>query len=198
MPSLIEMLTQQLGDQQNLGQLSRHLGTDETATQNALGAALPVLLGALARNSADRPGAESLDRALNKHDGSVLDNLGGFLESPDVKDGDGILRHVLGDRRQTVETGVSKASGLDMSMVGKLLPLLAPIVMGALGRQKRESGLDSAGLSELLGSERRQIEQRSPAAGMLGRLLDQDGDGSVADDVAKLGTGLLGSLFRRR
>ena len=37
-----------------------------------------------------------------------------------------------------------------------------------------------------------------PAAGMLGQLLDQDGDGSVADDIAKLGTGLLGSLFRKR
>jgi len=198
MPSLIEMLTQQLGDQQNLGQLSRQLGTDQTATQNAIGAALPVLLTALARNSANRSGAKSLDRALGKHDGSVLDNLGGFLESPDIDDGNGILRHVLGDRRQTVETGVSRASGLDMSMVAKLLPLLAPIVMGALGRQKREAGLKSRDLSELLGQERQQMEQASPAAGMLGQLLDQDGDGSVADDIAKLGTGLLGSLFRKR
>ena len=198
MSSLIEMLTQQLGNQQNLGQLSRQLGTDQTATQNAIGAALPVLLSALARNSAERSGAESLERALNKHDGSVLDNLGGFLESPDVDDGEGILRHVLGDRRQSVETGVGKAAGLDMSMVAKLLPMLAPIVLGALGRQKREAGLNSTGLSELLGQERRQMEQASPAAGMLGKLLDQDGDGSVADDIAKMGTGLLGSLFRKR
>ncbi|MEJ2239993.1 MAG: DUF937 domain-containing protein [Gemmatimonadales bacterium] len=198
MSSLIEMLTQQLGSQQNVGQLSRQLGTDHRATENALGAALPVLLTALARNSAETSGAESLDRALSKHDGSVLDNLGGFLEAPDVDDGDGILRHVLGDRRESVESGVSRASGLDMSMVAKLLPMLAPIVMGALGKQKRENGLNSAGLSELLGSERQRMEQSSPAAGMLGKLLDQDGDGSIADDVAKLGTGLLGGLFGKR
>jgi hypothetical protein len=198
MSSLIEMLTQQLGSQQSLGQLGRQLGTDQRATENAVGAALPVLLGALARNSAEASKAESLDRALSKHDGSVLDNLGGFLDAPDVDDGNGILRHVLGDRRQSVETGVSRASGLDMSMVAKLLPMLAPVVMGALGRQKRDNGLNSAGLSELLGSERRQMEQSSPAAGMLGKLLDQDGDGSIADDVAKLGTGLLSGLFGKR
>jgi hypothetical protein len=198
MSSLIEMLTQQLGSQQSLGQLGRQLGTDQRATENAVGAALPVLLGALARNSAEASKAESLDRALSKHDGSVLDNLGGFLDAPDVDDGNGILRHVLGDRRQSVETGVSRASGLDMSMVAKLLPMLAPVVMGALGRQKRDNGLNSAGLSELLGSERRQMEQSSPAAGMLGKLLDQDGDGSIADDVAKLGTGLVSGLFGKR
>ncbi|KPJ95969.1 MAG: hypothetical protein AMS18_01945, partial [Gemmatimonas sp. SG8_17] len=138
-------------------------------------------------------------RALSKHDGGVLDNLGGFLDSPDVDDGNGILGHLLGGRRNAVETGVSKASGVDLSMVTKLLPILAPIVMGALGRQKRQQNLDAGGLSSMLGSERKQMEQSSPAAGILGQLLDEDGDGSIADDIAgKLGKGLLGGLFGRR
>jgi hypothetical protein len=34
--------------------------------------------------------------------------------------------------------------------------------------------------------------------GMLGSLLDQDGDGSIADDVAKLGGGLLKNLLGKR
>ncbi|MFC1660661.1 DUF937 domain-containing protein [Gemmatimonadota bacterium] len=198
MSSLVEMLTAQLGSGQALGQLSRQLGADEGSTQNALGAALPVLLGALARNTAQSNGAQSLDQALGKHDGGILDNLTGFLGAPDVDDGNGILRHMLGDRRSSVESGVSKASGLDPSMIAKLLPLLAPIVMGALGRQKREKKLDPTGLSKMLGAERQQIEAANPAAGMLGQLLDQDGDGSVADDIAKLGGGFLGSLFKRR
>jgi hypothetical protein len=198
MSSLIEMLTAQLGSGQALGQLSRQLGADEGTTQNALGAALPVLLGALARNTAQSGGAESLDRALGKHDGGVLDNLTDFLGAPDVDDGNGILRHMLGDRRGTVESGVAKASGLDPSMIAKLLPVLAPIVMGALGRQKRQQSLDVGGLSSMLGAERKQIEAAGPAGGLLGQLLDQDGDGSVADDVAKLGGGLLSRLLRRK
>jgi hypothetical protein len=192
------MLTSQLGSGQNLGQLSQHLGADDRATQSALGAALPVLLGALARNSARSGGAESLDRALGKHDGGVLENLTGFLGAPDVDDGNGILGHLLGDRRASVETGVGKAAGIDPSMIAKLLPVLAPIVMGALGRQKREQSLDMGGLTNFLGAERKQIEAKGPDLGMLGQLLDQDGDGNVADDVAKLGGGLLGRLFGKR
>lgn len=198
MSALVEMLMSRLGGGQNLGQLSRQLGSDEQATQKAVGAALPVLLGALARNSAQSEGAESLNRALDKHDGGILDDLTGFLGAPDVDDGNGILGHLLGQKRASVESGVSKASGVDPAIVTNLLPLLAPIVMGALGRQKRQQDLDVGGLSSFLGAERQTMEASAPAAGMLGKLLDQDGDGSVADDIAKLGGGLLGNLFGKR
>lgn len=199
MSSIVEMLLQQVGSTEQVGQLSKHLGADTKATQQAVGAALPVLLGALARNSAQGEGAAALNRALDKHDGAVLDDLGAFLQSPDTADGEGILRHALGSRRQAVETGVSKASGLDPSMVGKLLPMLAPLVMGALGRQRRQQNLDAGSLASMLGSERQQMEQSNPAIGLLGKLLDQDGDGSIVDDIAgKLGKGLLGGLFGGR
>ena len=196
MSSLIEMLTQQLTNDQRVGRVSNQLGSDQAATRNAVGAALPILMGALARNSAEKNGAAALDRALDKHDGGILDNLDGFLDAPDTNDGEGILRHVLGGKRGTVEAGVSKASGLDPSIVGKLLPMLAPVVLGALGRQKREANLNADGLASMLGAERQQMEQANPAMGMLQGLLDQDGDGSIADDIlGKVGKGLLGGLF---
>jgi hypothetical protein len=55
------------------------------------------------------------------HDGSILDNLTGFLGDAQAGPGKGILRHVLGDRRRQVETGLSKTTGLDAGSVGKLL-----------------------------------------------------------------------------
>jgi hypothetical protein len=199
MSSLIEMLTQQLTSDQRVGKVSNQLGADRSQTRDALGAALPILMGALARNSSNRDGARSLDRALDKHDGGILDDLDGFLDAPDTDDGEGILRHVLGSKRGTVESGVSKASGLDPSLVGKMLPMLAPVVLGALGRQKRQTNLNADGLASMLGSERQQMEQASPAMGMLSSLLDQDGDGNVADDIlGKVGKGLLGGLFGGR
>jgi hypothetical protein len=198
MASVLEMLTQQLGTDQSVGKLSGQLGADSGATRNAVGAALPVILGALARNTKQQDGAAALDRALSKHDGSVLDNLDNFLDAPDTNDGNGILRHVLGNKRGNVEAGVSKVSGMDAAMVTKLLPMLAPVVIGALGRQKRQQGLDAGGLAAMLGTERQSMERSNPAAGMLGKLLDQDGDGAVLDDVAKIGKGLLGGLFGRR
>ena len=199
MSSLIEMITQQLTDDRRVSQLSGQLGADQATTKNALGTALPMLMGALARNSGDQNGAAALDRALDKHDGGILDNLDGFLKAPDVDDGNGILRHMLGNKRGNVETGVSKASGLDPSLVAKLLPMLAPVVLGALGKQKRQQNLSTEGLASMLGSERQQIEQSNPAMGMLQGLLDQDGDGKVADDIlGKVGKGLLGGLFGRK
>ncbi len=198
MSSLLDMLAQQLGSDQRLSKLGGRLGADAGATKTAVGAALPVLLGALARNSAQPQGADGLDRALGKHDGSVLDDLDGFLDRPDVDDGDGILGHVLGPKRNAVEAGVGRASGLDPSMVAKLLPILAPVVMGALGRQKRQQGLDAGGLAGLLGTEQQRMERSNPAMGMLGSLLDQDDDGNVMDDIANMGKGLLGGLFGGR
>lgn len=197
--SLIEMITQQLTDDRRVNRLSGQLGADQATTKNALGTALPLLMGALARNSGDQNGAAALNRALDKHDGGILDNLDGFLEAPDTDDGNGILRHMLGNRRGNVEAGVSKASGLDPSLVAKLLPMLAPVVLGALGRQKRQNNLSAEGLASMLGSERQQMEKANPAMGMLQGLLDQDGDGKIADDIlGKVGKGLLGSLFGRK
>jgi hypothetical protein len=40
---------------------------------------------------------------------------------------------------------VAKQTGLDTSAISGLLPMLAPIVMGALGREKRQRGMDVGG-----------------------------------------------------
>ncbi len=199
MPSIMDLLSQQLGNNA-ISDLSRQLGTDKAHTEKAMTAALPVLMGALARNASKPEGAEALSRALDRdHDGSVLDNLSGFLNQPDEKAGNGILKHVLGAKRAPVEAGVSKASGLDANAVAKMMTMLAPLVMGTLGRAKRQQGLDPNALAQALGSERQQIEQRSPGLGGLASLLDADGDGQVLDDVlGKAGKGLLGRLFSRR
>jgi len=196
--SIVEILMQQLAGSAS-SDIGKSLGANEQTTQTAIAAALPLLLGAFARNSDSTQGAEALHGALAKdHDGSVLDNLAGYLGAPNLDDGSGIVRHAFGDRQAAVERGVSKASGLDMANAAKLLTVLAPVVMGMIGRNQRQQGLDSAGLAELLGGERKRVEhQDAPAAG-LGRLLDSDGDGDIGDDIAKLGKGLLQGFLKSR
>ena len=203
MNGLLGTLAQSLGDSQ-LNQLAGAIGADSRSTQQAIGAALPAILAALNRNTNTTQGAQALNQALERdHDGSLLDNLGGFLGgqvSGKQVDGAGILSHILGGRQPELEQGVAKASGLDMSQVARLLPILAPIVMAALGRQKRQAGLDEAGLSGLLGQEAT-VARREAPSGLLGALsgfLDQDGDGSIQDDLlAQAGKAALGKLFGR-
>lgn len=199
MSSMIESLAGSLLSGGQLGMLSQQLGTDEDETRTAVAAALPMILSGLARNAAEPGGAQALLGALDRdHDGSRLDNLGGFLGEPDLADGRGILGHVFGDRRETVEQGVGKAAGLDPQKVARMMAMLAPLVMAYLGRQKRQANLDAGGLGDLLKQESSQMQQRDPGLGMLGRLLDRDGDGSVADDLmGSLGKNLLGNLFGR-
>ncbi len=199
MSDMLEMLAQTLGGN-TLGQISSQIGADEGSTAKAVSAALPILLGAMDRNTDQPGGAESLLNALNRdHDGSVLDDVAGLLGGAQSGPGNAILGHILGGKQKSVETGLSQVSGLDSSSISKLLPILAPIVMGMLGRAKQQQGFDAGGLSDFLTGERKNAQSRSPGTGdILGNLLDTDNDGQVIDDVVKLGTSLLGGLFGSR
>jgi hypothetical protein len=114
------------------------------------------------------------------------------VSAPDEQTGAGILRHVLGGNQQTVQSGLSRATGLDADKVGSLLATLAPLVMGALGRAKQENGLDEKGLSTLLTKEQQHLNQSAPGVmNALSGLLDRNSDGSVVDDIG----GMLGKAF---
>ena len=93
MASVLDGLMQQL-DGDTMRQLSQQLGTDESTTTSAVGAALPVLMGALAKNASSTDGAAALAGALDRdHDGSMLGDIAGMLGGGA---GAGILKHVLG------------------------------------------------------------------------------------------------------
>lgn len=180
-------------NQNTIGQISQQLGADEGTTSNAIQAALPMLLGGMANNSASESGAASLLGALDRnHDGSILDDIGGFLGDYSSGPGAGILGHVFGGNQGTVEQSVSQASGLDMGKVGPLLMMLAPIVMGALGRVQRQQGLGAGDLAGLLGGATQEVGSGSALLGVLSSVLDRDRDGSAIDDVAGMIGGLLG------
>jgi hypothetical protein len=191
---LIDLVNDQLDDRA-VSQLSQQLGVDPSTTRQAVPAALTALLGGLSQNAARPAGAEQLLGALSRdHDGSVLNDLAGVLGGPQLgQQGAGILGHVFGARQPAVETQVGRATGLDGATAGRLLMLLAPLVLGALGRAQRQRGLDAGELSDVLGNERQRVEQAHPQhRGLLNVLLDRDGDGQVIDDLAGMAGGVLG------
>ena len=155
MSSILDEVRQQLGPD-TIQQLSSSLGADPDATSKAISMALPAILGGLSQNAAEPQGAAALDNALNAHDGSILDNLGGLLGGGGGASGLGgiggkILGHILGSKRDPVEQGVGKASGLDAAQVAQLMAMLAPIIMGVLGRMKKQKGIDANALPNVLG-----------------------------------------------
>lgn len=190
--ALFDGLVQQLSGPA-ISMISKQLGADDNATQSAIAGALPLLISALAKNSSTPEGANSLVNALDKdHDGGILDNLSGLISNPGASSGAGILKHLLGGNQAVAEQGVSQASGLNTAQAGQLLITLAPIVMGFLGKQKQEQGLDVSTLAGFLGGEKEKAQTAAPSGlGMLANLLDMDHDGSPVDDVL----GMLGKFF---
>ena len=151
MSSILDAVRQQLGPD-SIQQLSSTIGADPEATSRAISMALPALIGGLSQNASQPQGAAALDNALNDHDGSILDNLGGMLGGGAMGGiGGKILGHILGTKRDPVEQGVGRASGLDAAQVAQLMAMLAPIIMGVLGRMKRQKGIDANALPNVLG-----------------------------------------------
>src|SRR5215213_6442318 len=195
--SLGELLGQQQGSQA-VDEISNTVGAQPSMVNSAIQMALPALINGLANNAQTPQGAENLNSALEQHDGGILDSLGGLgglagailgggqqqPASPQL-DAGGILGHILGGNQGQVTQQISNQSGLNMGQVAQILMILAPIVMGYLGRQKQQNNLDAGGLSDLLGQQQQQIQQ-SPQGGFLERMFDSDGDGSVTDDIASM------------
>jgi hypothetical protein len=198
MSSLLDALSSHL-DANTIGALARQIGADPGQTQSAVQAAMPMLLAALARNSAQEGGAAALRNALDAHDGGILGNLAGVIgQATHASDGDGIVGHVLGDQRPTMERGLAGVSGLDADSARRLLALLAPIVMGYLGRKARTDGLSAGSLAAMLGHATTTArDNATQPASILTSLLDRDGDGSVADDLGNMGMGMLGRFLNK-
>jgi len=187
MSAISEMITQQVAGRV-ASQIAPRLGINENTARTAVTIAVPLILAALARNAAQPQGARELHQAVTQdHDGSVLDNLMGYLGNPAAANGAGILRHTLGGQRPTVENNLAQATGLDQNSAGSLLEMVAPLVMGAIGRQQQENGLDPQGLSQYLGDQQQQVENADPGLmGALNSMLDSNRDGSVSDDLSRI------------
>lgn len=167
-----------------MAQIAKSLGADEAAVGDAVAAALPAIIAGMANNTRQPEGAEALSTALNDHSPSIFDSLGALLGGGDaVSDGAKILGHVLGGRRPKVEEKLAGQTGLNQNLIMQLLPILAPLVMGYLSKQKQDRGLDAGGLGSVLGQERQEVEQQQPGLGGLASILDADGDGSIVDDI---------------
>ena len=203
MASILDLLNTQMGEEL-VKKASSKTSEDKGKVTSALGMALPLILGAMKRNTKDPKGAENLDKALQseKHNGDVLNNL----EEKDAEEltgeGSKILNHVLGSRRSGISKTIAGALNMDETSVNKILEMAAPVIMGLLGQQKRKDNVGASGLSGLLGSV--MGSNSSHDQSLVETLLDADGDGSVIDDVAgmvlggkkgKKGGSLLGGML---
>jgi hypothetical protein len=195
---ILKLLQSDMGGQLIEG-ASKQLGLDKSQTTSAMGAAIPLLLGALKNNAGSADGAAGLLGALtsSKHSGGgMLDNLGSILGGSGIddnvmNDGGKILGKVFGGQESNAASAISKASGIDLSSAMSILKLAAPFVMSYLGKKVLGGGVsDGKGLGDLLGG------LLGGGSGLQQKLAAQiqgfDDNDSTIDDIAGMLTGKSG------
>jgi hypothetical protein len=187
MNAITQIITQQLSGNASRT-IAQRFGISESTANTAIQMAVPLILAAMARNASQPQEAQNLHQAVaNDHDGSIFDNLMGYLGNPQSANGAGILGHVFGNQQPAIQNNLAQATGMDQSSAGGLLETLAPLVMGSLGKAQQENGLDASGLSNLLNNQQQEAQANAPdAMSMLSSMLDQNKDGSSMDDLQRI------------
>lgn len=207
--NLFDMITQAQGGAA-VQQVSQSTGLSPDMTQMAIKALLPAISAGLQRNVQQPGGLEAFMGALQGG------NHARYLDEPEllgrpetVQDGNGILGHLLGskDTSRAVASQAASKTGIGPDILKMLLPMVASMAMGSLSKQSQNKDIMSAlmgalsggqqpparqqgrgGLLDglLSGGKQASAPQQSGVVGMLGGLLDADGDGSAMDDIFEM------------
>ncbi|HET6300727.1 DUF937 domain-containing protein [Microbacterium sp.] len=166
-----------------IDQLASKLGVDPDTAAQAVEQGGGAILTGLQKNAQSPDGAAAIQKALGQHQG-LGDSVD--VDSVDTQDGEKILQHVFGEREQAVKQTLTEApqtAGIDF---GKLLPMLAPIVMGLLAKKQQPAGEAQA-----------QAQPQESSGGGIGDLIGGllgGGGGQQQGGGLDIG-GLLGGLF---
>lgn len=209
----ITELLEQMGGLQSV---ARELGVSESQVASGAQALLPAILGGFKNQAQAQPtGLEGLTDLLGRMGGgSLLDNV--LADQPtDVNRGNDVLGQIFGSKEvsRTVADSAAGQTGLDSSLLRKMLPMLAMLVAGYMSRragaaepgqaelddgQDTSSGGSSGGslggiLGQVLGGRSPGQVGGNRGAGGLASMLDFDGDGNPLNDIL----GMAGKLMRR-
>jgi hypothetical protein len=180
--------------------LAQKFGVSREEIEDAVAVGAPALLEGLSANARSSPdSASSLIQALAQdHSGKLLDE-DDPLANVDSSEGEKIVRHIFGSEEEAVVSrlGESGANRSSTGLFSKLLPMLAPLVMGWVSRKlgggvkgtSEESGGLGGVLGELLGGDSQ--GQSGGLGDLLGDALGGEGDGGGG--LGDLLGGMLGS-----
>lgn len=185
MNPLLQTITDSLGNSFT-DQLSQSLGEEKNKTKGAIDMAIPILLGALKKNTDIDGGKGVLSAIEKKHDGGILNNFSDLISNPDKSEGPGILKHLLGEKQENAQKILASQSGISEKESGSILTVLAPMLLGAIGKNSNQSGgLNLGNITSLISGGAEEADKKSSlSSSLLSSFLDADNDGSIMDDLA--------------
>ena len=170
-----------------VSRIASALGLNQTSTQKAIVAAVPALLAALISHVSKPQGAAKLNDVVKKQEPGMLSSLASVIGEPGQKAlidrGTSVLTSLLGGKTLSALNGaVGQYAGIDGGGSKSLMGLLEPVVLGVLGQEQRDRGLDASGLANLLTSQKSSIIGALPSG--FSKYLDGTG---ILDDVRASG-----------
>ena len=173
--------------------MAKELGISEADATNGAQALAPAILGGFKKQAQAQPGgfAGLQDLVGQLGGGGLLDNV--LSPQPtDVHRGDDVLGQIFGtkDVSRAVAQDASARTGLDPSLLKKMLPIVAMMITGFMGKQQGNvaaAGAGAGGVGALLGGllGGGASSGTSSLAG-LASMLDLDGDGNPLDDLLRM------------
>ncbi|MFK7997201.1 MAG: DUF937 domain-containing protein [Granulosicoccus sp.] len=162
-----------------LREMQNTFNLNEEQTKAAVEGLIPALSRGLQKNTQEEGGMDSLLEALRTGKHAKYMEQPKSLGAPETtRDGNDILGHIFGDKKvsREVASRASHKAGISSTLLKKMLPVVATLVMGAMSKKMLGgSGNRGAGRTSQAG-----------AGGLLTSLLDSDRDGSIWDDVLGL------------
>lgn len=192
--NLLETIMGQLGPG-TVGKLSGLLGESESSTKSALGAAIPALMGQVADKASTEKGASELFDMIGDNDGSQ--DFSSMLGNKDalLNKGSGIMSGLMGSRSSGLSSMLSKFTGMGGNSMTSLMGMIAPLIMGTLGKAKSSMGLNASGLSSLLSDQSESFKSAMPSglANQMGSLSLGGVAGSVKGAANSVAGGVKGA-----
>lgn len=151
-----------------IDKLASSLGIQSPLVKSAIGAILPSILAGLTGVAAKPNGGRQISDILGKQSPNILGELGNIFGGPRqaevAKSGTDTLRDLLGGSAISgLTSAVSKFTGANDSAIGSLMGLAAPVVLGTLAQQQKQSNLDAGGIASLLMGQKDNIAAAMPA-----------------------------------
>jgi len=148
-----------------IAQIASFLGIDRSAAQKAAGATIPTILAGLSDLVGTPAGANQLSKLLSQQQGSnPMDLLRNSGAQGLAQTGSSMLSGLFGGRTMDIMAqAIGRFAGTGNSGGKSLLAVVGPLVLGTLGQQQRDAGLDASGLASLLRSQKDQIVAAIPS-----------------------------------
>jgi hypothetical protein len=188
MDSVVNMALEQLMAGDNLSLISSKVGADEQSTKSALEMGLPLLLGAMSSKASNKDGANAILSGLSDSaKGNSMQDMAKYLGSSSSF-GPGMLNSILGSSMIPIQQSIAKKTGLPQEVVGQLLTMALPLVLGYLTKSSSEKEMKPDDLSKLLDEQSKMALSSSPdAEAMMKDILSaQDGGSGFMGMVKKL------------